>query len=102
MIWYLIGVLLWMTVGHLIGAAIYGLLAVYHAISNSFDLDYYRECWKEILDSKYDDFNWTKFISWVKWSACALVWPVKLIVMWRDIIPSADQLYRERFDKEEA
>ena len=102
MIWYLIWVLLWMTVGHLFGVVVMTLLIIRHMIVNALDWDNYHECWREILDSKYDNFDYTKFISYVLWSAWALVWPVKLIVMWLDVIPSADRLYHERFNKEEA
>lgn len=102
MIWYLIWVLLWMTVGHLLGAVIMSLLICWHMFDNAFDWDDYHECWSEILESKYHNFDRTKFITYVEWSVWALVWPIKIIVMWFDIIPSADQLYHERFDKEEA
>lgn len=102
MIWYLIGVLLWMTVGHLLGAVILALLIIRHIIVNSFDVVKYRECWREILDSKYHDFDWTKFIDYVEWTAWALVWPVKLVDIWFTAVLSTDRLYHERFDKEEA
>ena len=102
MIGYLIWVLLWLTVGHAFGAVIFTLLVIRHMDANAFDWDDYHECWKEILDSKWYTFDWTKFVHYVAWSAWALIWPAKIIVMWRDVIPSADQLYHERFDKEEA
>jgi hypothetical protein len=100
MIWYLFWALLWMTVGHLIGAVIYTILVLCHITARSFDWDDYHECWEEILDSKYIDFDWTKFSSWAKWSAWALIWPIKLVDMWIHVIPSADRLYRERFGEE--
>lgn len=102
MIWYLIWVLLWMTVGHTIGGMIMFVLILWHAFTNAFEFRGYIECWKEIMHLKYCDVDWTKFVDCVQWSAWALIWPIKFVVMWFDIISSADQLYHERFDKGES
>lgn len=102
MIWWIIGVLLWVTVGQTIGAIILLVWILWHAFTNAFEFDRYIECWREIMHLKYHKVDLAKFVDCVQWLAWALVWPIKFVDMWIDIIPSADQLYHERFDKEGA
>ena len=73
MIWWIIGVLLWATVGQTIGAIILSVLVLWHAFTNAFEFSGYIECWREIMHLKYHEVDLTKFVDCVQWLAWALV-----------------------------